>query len=540
MRRDGSRRRFAAVGLLALGAALSARPRPASAQDAPPASRVWRTEDRSFLTDLTVVTAVAATRNLLYAATLNGLAVYDRPFRRLRETVGPLDGWPPGTVTAMAADPDDDTAWLAGQGRWMSWAPFLRRLDSGPLPGACDAVVLDARMPSRGAWFHTQGGWYFVARGALAAVPAADLPPPGARLGGLSAQGLIARVPALDAVRFRMERDENNRDWRMTSAAVAPVGGEIYVGTAGNGVFAVDPVSYATERFPAGLAGAATSAVAFLRDRVCAAADQRLASPRRGITCFDESFGDARTVEMMGLGGLPGNRTRRLLLTQRAVWAATDQGLLRADRRGGRPVLLVMREGLPSDDVYALVPARTGVWVGTAGGLALVADTGAAPVVTRRLPSGPVVALASAWDTLWAGTPSGLALLPPRGDALLLVDGPGPVRESIVALAFRGDTLVAATLARFVLHTAAGWEVTDPPGRPIGRFAALAADTAGGVWVAGEQGLAFFDPSRHFWSALVLPGDVPFPVRDVLATRDWVWAATDLGLIRYDRRILRP
>jgi ligand-binding sensor domain-containing protein len=536
---DGRHSAAATLVVAVCLAGTAALPAAGGAQNVPIASRLWHAEDRALFTDLTVVTAVAATRSALYAATSGGLAVFDRQFRRWKETVGLLDGFPSGTVTAMAADPNEDAVWLAGAGQWIAWTPFGRRVDTGALPGFVDAVVLDARDPSRGAWFHTSAGWYFVARGALAAEPAHELPPPSSRIGGLTYAQLIARVPALDAVRFRIERSDQLRDYRITSAAVAPLTNEIYVGTAGNGVFSVDPVTYAVERFPAGVLGATTGAIATFRGELCAASDARVASVRRGISCFDESGGNVRYIESQGLAGLPGLTTRRLLITQRAIWAATDQGLVRSDRRGGRPVQLLMRDGLPSDDIYALWPAPTGVWVGTALGLALVADTGRGPAVAKAMRSGPVIALAGAWDTLWAGTPQGLALLPPLGDALLLVNGPGPIHEPIVALAFRGDALVAATASRFILRVDDGWRVADIPGQPIGRITAMAADTTG-LWVAGTLGFAYFDPTRGLWNPLVAPGDVPLPVRDVALTRDYVWVATDAGVVRYDRRVLVP
>jgi hypothetical protein len=111
----------------------------------PPSTRIWHEDERALITDLTVVTAVAATRSVVYAAVPGALAVYDRGFRTWKETIGALDGFPPDRITAMAANPEDDTAWLAGQGQWLAWTPFGRRLDSGSLPGYTDAVVRSAR-----------------------------------------------------------------------------------------------------------------------------------------------------------------------------------------------------------------------------------------------------------------------------------------------------------------------------------------------------------------------------------------------------------
>ncbi len=503
-------------------------------------TRQWRPEDRAFLTDLSYVTAVAVTRSVVYAATPNGLAVYDRGLQNWKLTVGPMDGLPEGViVTAMAADPNDDTAWLAAQDRWLSYDPFSRRLETGQLPGYTDQVIVDARDPSRGAWFHTSIGWYQVQRGSFAAIPARDLP--ASRAGGIGPRELFARLPALDAVRLRVERDDQMRGYRITSAAVAPVTNEIFVGTDGNGVFKVDPVSYSTERLPAGILGAAVGSLAQARGQVCAAGDARISSQRHGIACFDQGLGSFTYVESVGLVGLPGTQTRRLLITERAIWAATDQGLLRAPRRGGRPVQITVHDGLPSDRTYALAEAPEGVYVGTGEGLALVADTGRGVVVTSVARGPAVLALAAQReDTVWAGTTAGvIGFLLPLGGLVVRAEGTPSLREPIVAIAVKGDTILAATATRFLLRDADAWRVIDAPGASIGRLTAITADRSG-FWVSGELGIAWFDPSRPAWNALVSAGDVPQPVRDIAVSRDYVWIATDIGVVRYEKRVLVP
>ena len=90
-------------------------------------SRIWRPDERTLVSDLSVVTGIAATRSIVYAATLGGLAVYDRGLLRWRETVGIAEGYPRSPVTLMVASPDDDTAWLAGPGFWARYESFGRR-----------------------------------------------------------------------------------------------------------------------------------------------------------------------------------------------------------------------------------------------------------------------------------------------------------------------------------------------------------------------------------------------------------------------------
>jgi hypothetical protein len=524
----------AALVLLLAAAAPPARAQPAT-------SRFWRPEERTLVTDLAGVTAVAATQMVVYAATRDALAVYDRYALTLRDVVGTIDGYPGGQVTAMVADPTSDVAWLGGLGGWASYQPMSRRFEGGQLPGDADQVVLDARDPSRGAYFHTPAGWYFVPEIGFAAEPARDVPPPGRRITALTWQELVGRAPAFDLVRLRIQRDDRLRTWRITSAALPSASTDAFVATDGNGVYKVDVNGYDTQRLPSGLLAAPTGAVAVSGDEVCAGVDARFRSVRRGVTCFAADLSRFSYYEGNAVTGLPGTIVRRLLVTSAAVWAATDQGVLRVDRANGTVRQFDTFSGLPSLDVRALAPAPNGVWVGTARGIALVPDTGAAVRATASMVlDAGILALAMHGDTLWLGTSAGPYLLAPGAEAPVSaapdLQGRG---VPVVALAFKGDTLLAATQSRLAWWADGAWHDAAPPAPAIGAFTAVAAD-ARGFWVAGTAGLGFYQPARSIWRALTAEGDVPQPVSDVTAGRDWVWAATPLGVVRLERRVLAP
>jgi ligand-binding sensor domain-containing protein len=70
----------------------------------------------------------------------------------------------------------------------------------------------------------------------------------------------------------------------------------------------------------------------------------------------------------------------------------------------------------------------------------------------------------------------------------------------------------------------------------IGASTALAADPDGGVWIGGTRGLAHADLGRAHLRALTVPLDLPAAVRDLAADGDYLWVATDSGLVRLDRR----
>lgn len=521
-----------AAGRLALSLALLAACPPGrlAAQ-----SRFWRPEERTFIADLSTVTAVAATRQIIYAATLNGLAVYDRNSMEWRETAGVLEGFPRGIVTAMAADPVDDTAWMAQQGRWLSWQPFLRRFETGTLPGQVRQIVLDAANPGAGAYFATSTGWYFVPRGGIIAERAQ--PPRSVQPGAIGPEELRRAVPAFDAIRSRIETDELMRTFRITSAARVAIENSVVLGTDGNGAFLVDGVTHQARRLPMGLSGDRPTALGAHRGMICAGAARRggFSTARTAVTCFDESLRDFTIIEDRRAQRLPGADIRRVLVTDRAVWIATDAGVVRAERGGSRIDVITTGDGLPSSEVYALALAPWGVWAGTARGLARIADTARAPRVTALASSPPVLSLAPAGDTLLVGTMSGLALVLPLADAPQGDPGPGPAREPVLGIATRGEQSLAITARRAMLRTGGAWQVIEP-GRNLGELSAVAADS-GGFWVAGSLGFAFFDVAAGHWFAL-LQDDVPVPVRDIVPSRGYVFVATDAGVVRFERRLI--
>jgi hypothetical protein len=113
------------------------------------------------------------------------------------------------------------------------------------------------------------------------------------------------------------------------------------------------------------------------------------------------------------------------------------------------------------------------------------------------------------------------------------------LHEPVSAIAMRGDTILAATPTHLLLRAGGAWRVSDPTGPPIGAIVAITPGQTGFL-LAGDRGIAWFDPVRPLWNALIQPGDVPQPVRDIAATRDYIWVATDIGVLRYEKRVLVP
>jgi ligand-binding sensor domain-containing protein len=148
----------------------------------------------------------------------------------------------------------------------------------------------------------------------------------------------------------------------------------------------------------------------------------------------------------------------------------------------------------------------------------------------------PITSLLAAADTLWVGTGSGLAYVVPGGTEMTI---PFELRERpsmrvpIYALARLQDTIVMATERELFWREPATHAWTSVPLPPaLGVPTALATTPQGGLWIGGTRGLA----QAHIRSGLMevhtVPFEIPAPVRDLTADRDYLWAATDSGLVR--------
>ena len=68
----------------------------------------------------------------------------------------------------------------------------------------------------------------------------------------------------------------------------------------------------------------------------------------------------------------------------------------------------------------------------------------------------------------------------------------------------------------------------------MGDLTALAADGEG-VWIGGERGVAFYrfgSRAFQFYNAL---GDLPGRVNDLAVDDEYLWVATDRGLVRFTK-----
>lgn len=500
----------------------------------PAQTRFWRPEDRVVVSDFSVVDALAASPWIVYVATRHGLLLYDRRARAWQLPITSLDGYPTSRVRSALADPAGTAVWLGTDQGWARYDGDLRRWDQGAAPGGVSGLMLDAGDAGGGVFLRAATGWTFLPRGALIPVPGTPLPPPERRVQPLDVRTALATAPMAEAQRALILTDPHLRSYQFTSAARTPDDNELFFGTNGMGLVRLDPTMGQWEPLAYSLLSTGADALATGADGVWAVSSDH-GNGRSGITWVADDLSSTTLIEPPAGNGLGSVSVRRVLSAGQALWIATSAGVFRIDPASGRTRRFTVSDGLPSDDVRALAPAPDGVWVGTTHGLAVIANDAVVRMDAAVL---PVLSLLTVRESLWVGTVSGLALLPPGSrEPLVPVDvGAEPgLRNPIVALARTGDTLVA------VLEDQVAWRdparnhwTLERPRAALGRITAARGD-AGGVWLGGAIGLAWWRIATGEFRALTIPGDLPAPVRDMAVAAPWLWIATDSGVVRLRR-----
>jgi ligand-binding sensor domain-containing protein len=348
----------------------------------------------------------------------------------------------------------------------------------------------------------------------------------------------MARQPLVDAMRAAVLVDQRLRTLSYTAAAAVPGTEQYYLGTNGGGLVAFDGLMQRFDPLPFGLLSPGAGAVLAIPGGVWVGTDGR--GPRSGLTFVADDLQQFAYEEGPRGTAFGGRSVRALLARGGEIWAATEHGVVRIEPRGETRRITTVN-GLPDDETLALAQGPSGVWIGTAAGLGFVpADSDR--VVRPDGPIAPVLALFATRDTVWIGMTVGLGLAVPGGDVLIPEgwDAVPELRSPIVALTRVADTLVAATADRLLWQApGAAWRVVPAVGSLVGVITSLAPD-AGGVWVGGRTALVRFGFAASDLLVLRVPGDVPGLVRGLALEREYLWVATDAGLVRFERRALTP
>ncbi len=516
-----------ALGLLAL----------APAARAQSASRDWRPEDRTVIGDFSRITAVATAIDRVYVSSPSAVLIWNPQFRQWQ---GPYDPPDPELLTRVFAalvDPLDNSLWLARPEGWVHFQSELQLWDHGLVPEGVQAIAFDADDPTTGLYFRTRRGWLLLPRGGLIPAPARA---PARPLTPARIDDVLRANPALQANAAQILVDPRLGVARYTAAARSFDNLGWYLGTAGVGLLFLPDGAGLPERMPFGLRSPVVGAVFGWPDGVWAATD-RTPQAEPAITFVEQNLREFRSLQGLPAAGLPFTQVRKLAGQGSALWAATDRGLARIATGDGRVELLDESRGLPDSRVYSVVSRQGRLTAGTRRGLVRVHDSLRVERLVPRF-ADPALAVFPAGDSVWVGTQRGLLLaLPGQQDVVRPAALASPsLQAPVVALAALGDTLVALTRDELLWRDPGtqAWTLGPNLSALLGGLVAFVADGPG-FWVAGERGVGF----ARLTTPPVRPlreGDLPGDSNDLAVDGDYLWVATDGGLVRFRLNAIRP
>jgi hypothetical protein len=519
---------------LLLGLALAGLALPARAQSP---SRDWRPEDRTVIGDFSRITSVAAAIDRVYASSPTAVLIWNPQFHQWQGPYDPPDPTILARVTSSLVDPLDNSLWLARSDGWVHFQPELQIWDQGAVPGGVLAIAFDGNDPTPGLYLRTRQGWQLLPRGGLAPTPGR---PPARPTMPARVEDVLRASPTLQANAAQILVDPRLGVARFTAAARSADNLGWYLGTSGVGLLYLPDGAGLPERLPFGLSSPVVGAVFAWPDGVWAAGD-RTAQSEAALTFVDHDLKEFRSLQGLPATGLPFAAVRRLAGQGSALWAATDRGLARIATGDGRVDLLDESRGLPDSRVYAVVSRQGRLTVGTRRGLVRVNDSLQIERLAPRF-ADPALAVFPAGDSVWVGTQRGVLLALPGQQDLVRPAGLAlaSMQAPVIALSSLADTVVALTRDQMLWRDPGthAWTLGPNLSGLLGGLVAFTPDGPG-FWVAGERGVGFARLSTPPLRPL-REGDLPGASNDLAVDRDYLWVASDAGLVRFRLDAIRP
>lgn len=512
-----------------------------------------RRDERQRIGSFSNVQAVAVSRRYVFAAGSSGIAIYDRTMNSWLPPLTRDDGLTDQQITVLAGDPVEDALWLGVPGGVIMYRPLTEQLQRTIVTGVPDLIAFD-RAATGDAIVRAGGEWTRISRVGIA-TPIARPPVASVLILPRTLNDLYTQFPTLRTQPSLLLRTQQSdrplRNVQIISGAASPErASEVWLGTAGDGLFRLDPTFMQSTPLPYGLIEPGVGALALAADGVWAAGLGQ-SIDRGGLSFVGSDLQRFRWID--GTISVPLVGVRGLSLVTRAsrAWLGTDRGLVRVRLDGTQAMQAWgVLDGLPDERVLSVATRDDGVWAGTARGLVYVSDSSdtrnvrTRGVGVRLLDNMPVHALQFTGDTLWIGTESGLmAIASPNGSVGGVVSRPvgsdPALRRAVRALAWSDTVLLAATDdAVLRLAPRGGVEpvrVDLLDVRQVGRVTKVAIDERT-MWLAGTDGVVIVSRRDGATRVLRVPGDLPGPVLDIAVNRDFMWFGTPQGLIRLRRR----
>ncbi|WP_411278759.1 hypothetical protein [Gemmatimonas sp.] len=510
-------------------------------------------DERQRIGSFSNVQAVAVSRRYVFAAGSSGIAIYDRVMNSWLPPLTRDEGLSDQQITVLAGDPVEDALWLGVPGGVIMYRPLTEQLQRTIVTGVPELIAFD-RTGTGDAIIRAGGEWTRISRVGMA-TPMMRPPSASVLILPRTLNDLYAQFPTLRTQPSLLLRSQQSdrpvRNVQIISGAASPErASEVWLGTAGDGLFRLDPAFMQSTPLPYGLMEPGVGALALAADGVWAAGLGQ-SFDRGGLSFVGSDLQRFRWIDGTIAVPLVGVRGRSLVTRASRAWLGTDRGLVRVRLDGTQAMQSWgVLDGLPDERVLSVATRDDGVWAGTARGLVYVSDSSDTRNVrtrglgVRMLDNMPVHALQFTGDTLWIGTDAGLmAIASPNGGVGGVLSRPlgsdQALRRAVRALAWSDTVLLAATDdAVLRLAPRGGVEpvrVDALDVRQVGRVTKVAIDDRT-MLLAGTDGVVLVSRRDGATRVLRVPSDLPGPVLDVALNRDYLWFGTPQGLIRLRRR----
>ncbi|MGQ0560959.1 MAG: hypothetical protein ACT443_03685 [Gemmatimonadota bacterium] len=457
----------------------------AIAHNAPAQARLWQPDERVTITSFGEILALTYDGQRVYAATPNGLEIYDALAQRwlLPSTVE--DGYPVfERPVRLQYDRSQAGLWLVAA----SGNAYL--------------------------WSDLSGRWDLRAPG--------DVPRPASRA---SADADVA----FNILRRTLSLDPSGRRYTITAIAAADRPGTYWVGTDGGNMLRADARSLSVDWLTFGTLSRGVGALALdEQGGIWFGGDGY--GMRNGITRADAQLQSWTSYEPYVTRAPRGAVTR--LLAGDTIWSASAEGVhvLAPGARVWRNV--GAREGLASEQVGSLERTSSGVWAGTRSGLALI-DPAALRVAWRGLDGVRINGIATRGDTVWIASERGLWLARADASGVRMAPAPGAedarFRTAITSVARVGDRIAVLAAGRVYLYDS-GW--SDPLLLQSAQRAYTLRGDAESLYLLYRDGIEEWNAANQTSAHLSAPYDFPAAPRDVVRSGDHLWVATPAGALR--------
>ena len=281
-----------------------------------------RREERQRIGSFSNVQAVAVSRRYVFAAGSSGIAIYDRLMNRWLPPLTRDDGLSEQQITVLAGDPVEDALWLGVPGGVILYRPLTEQVQRTIVTGVPDLIAFD-RAGTGDAIVRAGGEWTRISRVGIA-TPILRPPPANALILPRTLNDLYTQFPTLRTQPSLLLRSQQSdrplRSVQIISGAASPErASEVWLGTAADGLFRLDPAFMQSTPLQYGLLEPGVGALALAADGVWAAGLGQ-AFDRGGLSFVGSDLQRFRWIEGTIAVPLVGVRGRSLVTRASRAW----------------------------------------------------------------------------------------------------------------------------------------------------------------------------------------------------------------------------